>query len=681
MPDNKKNTDDSSEMELEDIISAAINAKKKRAEESKHNEEELSDADAVRLKRQKTLEELTGIKFVEEEDKSKLVKKEKAHTDPKSEPEKPAKNEKPQEEKNSGHRQGEKQPGHKQGERGPGHRQGGKPPARKPGDKQPEHKPGDRHPARKPGDKRPVRKKPAAVPADGELAEGTEERPRRRTAREDDINLPARKKRPAGENDQREEKDNAPDDGKLLEPVPVIIDDDDEEMLPGKKSGEDAPEGADEPDTGDKPKKKPQGSGKNKKKKKKKWNKKQKTIFTIGVLFIILCLLGVAVYLIFHYYYGLLGGEWNDSITHEKPVVSADASSKEDTFDPRTEEEKIREALEAIKIDLMKDSEVFNILLVGQDLRSTSGETRGNTDVMMLISLNHKKKTITMTSFMRDIWLYIPPCDYSERLNAAYYAGGPEYLRDTLQSYFGIGIDRYVVVTFNQFIDIVDTLGGLDLYVTPDEANGYQGADPNGDNTRGMQNPLDEQNYLLKNKKKTDYIKMDYDIDGKTLHLNGNQALAYSRIRHVDYIDKDGTVLGSDFGRTKRQRIVISEMIKKAKSASLVTLNDLAHKVLPQTFTDISEGEAASLVLNILDYVEYDVQQFRVPEEGTYSGHWIDRKSVILCNTVKNAQDLQTLIYGQTNITEEELKKFAQYNQYYDDNGNYVDYANGIVNY
>ena len=451
------------------------------------------------------------------------------------------------------------------------------------------------------------------------------------------------------------------------EDVPDRMSGDDDEDDDSEPSSDDADDDTDEEEEKEKPR-----SGKKGKRKKKKWTKKEKTFMVIGVLFLVLCLLGLAAFLIFHYYYGLLHGKWDESTTSEAPVVSADDSTQSDTFDPMTEEEKIKKQLEDIQINPMKDSDVFNILLIGQDLRSYENEERGNTDVMMMLSLNHKLETITLTSFMRDVWLYIPQLDVSDRLNRAFYAGGPEYLRFTLEAYFGVSIDRYVVVDFNQFIDVVDALGGLDLYVTPDEANGYEGEDPDGDNTRGMQNPPDEQNRILGNPKGTDYIKMSYDIEGETLHLNGNQALAYARIRHVGNVD---------FDRTKRQRIVINEIIKKAKNASLVQLNDLAHKVLPKVSTNIEEEEAAFLVLNILNYLDYEVQEFRVPEDYTFSGHWIDGKSVILCNTVKNAMDLQELIYGKTTVSEEDLKKFADKNVYYDDNGNYIDYNNNIVNF
>ena len=484
-----------------------------------------------------------------------------------------------------------------------------------------------------------------------EPVEQTENEPAAVIPPEDDIKLPEAPKRtrPVLEDEPEESfGDNADaEDEAEDEPKPVPV-----KAVPHRSSG---------------------GSKQRKKKKKKgKWNKKQMSLFIIGILFLVLCLLGLGIYLLFSHYYGLLKTDESYSAISEAPVVSADDSTQSDTFDPMTEEERIKKQLEEIQVDMMKDSEVFNILLVGQDLRSTSDDTRGNTDVMMMISLNHKDKTITMTSFMRDVWLYIPRVEVSDRLNRAFYAGGPIYLEDTIESYFGVDIDRYVVVDFNQFITIVDALGGLDIYVTPDEANGYEGADPDGDNTRGMQNPLDEQNAILGKPWGTDYIEMSYDIDGETIHMNGNQALAYSRIRHVGNVD---------FDRTKRQRYVIGEIIKEAKGASLITLHNMLEEVLPNVSTNITKEEAASLVLNIFDYLSYDVQEFRVPEDNTFTGHWIDGKSVILCNIVKNAQDLQQLIYGRTTVTEETLKKYAEFNKYIDDNGNYVDYNNGIVNF
>ena len=91
---------------------------------------------------------------------------------------------------------------------------------------------------------------------------------------------------------------------------------------------------------------------------------------------------------------------------------------------------------------------------------------------MMIISINTKNKTITMTSLMRDMYIYMAQFDEGNRLNSAYWHGGCEYLEQCIEDYFGIQIDRYARVNFYSFIDIVETVGGIDMEVSKAEAEG-----------------------------------------------------------------------------------------------------------------------------------------------------------------------------------------------------------------
>ena len=419
--------------------------------------------------------------------------------------------------------------------------------------------------------------------------------------------------------------------------------------------------------------------GKNGKGKKKKLTTKQKILFIAGTVFLGLCLIALVIFLIFHFYFGKLAGE-DSRADPSAPMSYADTDpNMSDTFDPEEEERRFKEDLERNATDIMSDQDVFNVLLVGEDLRSGSEEVRGNTDVMMLISLNKRLGTITMTSFMRDLYLYIPDIDASDRLNAAYYLSGITTLKDTIQQYFAVKIDRYVIVNFNQFVEIVDTLGGLDIEITNDEAHGYLNErtnNPDGDNTRGMENPLDEQNAILGNDWGTDYLP-ELSEEGEIVHCNGNQALAYARLRHID----KGTKY-ADFGRTARQREVISLIIKKAKGASLMQLKELADKILPDTYTDLEEGETASLLLHAFEYMGYEIQQVQIPAEETFSGHFVDHKSVLLADLRANARIVQQMIYGTTVIEEDSRDENDttpssnpyDHNGYYDDNGNWIDY-------
>ena len=419
--------------------------------------------------------------------------------------------------------------------------------------------------------------------------------------------------------------------------------------------------------------------GKNGKGKKKKLTTKQKILFIAGTVFLGLCLIALVIFLIFHFYFGKLAGE-DSRADPSAPMSYADTDpNRSDTCDPEEEERRFKEDLERNATDIMSDQDVFNVLLVGEDLRSGSEEVRGNTDVMMLISLNKRLGTITMTSFMRDLYLYIPDIDASDRLNAAYYLSGITTLKDTIQQYFAVKIDRYVIVNFNQFVEIVDTLGGLDIEITNDEAHGYLNErtnNPDGDNTRGMENPLDEQNAILGNDWGTDYLP-ELSEEGEIVHCNGNQALAYARLRHID----KGTKY-ADFGRTARQREVISLIIKKAKGASLMQLKELADKILPDTYTDLEEGETASLLLHAFEYMGYEIQQVQIPAEETFSGHFVDHKSVLLADLRANARIVQQMIYGTTVIEEDSRDENDttpssnpyDHNGYYDDNGNWIDY-------
>lgn len=219
---------------------------------------------------------------------------------------------------------------------------------------------------------------------------------------------------------------------------------------------------------------------------------KQKTIRITAIILaavLILCLLGYCVY---HFYYSLFGRYHGERNNGEYLYNSSDYTNESDTMTPEEAEAALKKQLEGTATELMKDKEVMNILLIGEDLRDTENDERGNTDVMMMISLNKKNKTITMTSFMRDAWVYIDGYGQA-KLNAAYWVDGPELLKNTIQNYYGVSIDRYVIVNFESFIKIIDALDGIDMEVTDEEAE-------------GMKAPMAEQNNILGNKKGTDYL-------------------------------------------------------------------------------------------------------------------------------------------------------------------------------
>lgn len=361
--------------------------------------------------------------------------------------------------------------------------------------------------------------------------------------------------------------------------------------------------------------------------KRRKWSLKKKAsvilCYVLGVVFL-LCGAGISV---FARYTSMLDRNNNEVINIIDPGQSEIGSN--DTVNAVDYEQMLKDKLAKSAANVVSDSDVTNILLVGEDLRATidnTDQSNGNTDVIMMISINTKKETVTTTSFMRDIYLQIPGY-YATRINAAYSMGGIPLLEKTIQDNFSVKIDRYLKVNFYSFIDIVDTMGGLDIKISDEEA-------------KGMRDPLGEQNKYLNKKYGADYIKK-----GGKIHMNGNQALAYARLRKVGR---------SDWERTQRQRTVIDLIANKTKELSLTELNSLLNKVLNKISTDLTDAEIAYYLLHASSYLNYERDQIQIPAEGTYSNETIRGSSVLCPDFTSNIRTLQQKIYGYSKIKDDE---------------------------
>ena len=165
------------------------------------------------------------------------------------------------------------------------------------------------------------------------------------------------------------------------------------------------------------------------------WSIRKKTGVTLGFIFLALVLvMGIGVVLFFHYT-GLLKDRDNSIRTEKPPVDARDLVEGEDTFDDKEKEEELRSMLKQ-KSKKISNENVMNILLIGEDIRDTATQDRGNTDVMMLISINKEHRTITLTSLMRDTWVYMEKFNVTNKLNQAYWYGGAEYLSEVIEDHF-----------------------------------------------------------------------------------------------------------------------------------------------------------------------------------------------------------------------------------------------------
>ena len=259
------------------------------------------------------------------------------------------------------------------------------------------------------------------------------------------------------------------------------------------------------------------------------------------------------------------------------------------------------------------DDQIINILLIGQDRRD--GEGRQRSDAMILCTLNLRTKSLTMTSFMRDMYVQIP--GYGEnRLNACYQIGGMRLLDQCLRSNFGIEVDGNIEVDFGGFVGVIDMIGGVDIELNADEA-AYL-------NKRG--------NWGVSDTAGT------WELTEGMNHLSGDQALAYSRVRYVG---------NADFGRTERQRKVLNAVLEKCKDMNVAQLYTLARQVLPLMTTDMTNAQIVNYAMKVFPIVsKVEVSTFRVPADGAYYDAQIDGMSVLVPDLQKNRELLKEKICG-----------------------------------
>lgn len=276
------------------------------------------------------------------------------------------------------------------------------------------------------------------------------------------------------------------------------------------------------------------------------------------------------------------------------------------------------ENIEAEKINGIK-----NILLIGVD--GTNLERGNRSDSMMILTVDGKNKNLRLTSLARDTYVDIKGHS-TEKLTHAYAYGGPELLIDTIKSNFGITIDKYVSVSFNSFIKIIDLIGGVEVNVKENDIN--------------MLNKYIKTCYefdLNSNKGEIQYI---YE-SGKQ-NLTGYQALAFSRIRYQD----------SAYARDARQREVIEAAISKLEATGIDKYIKTLDIVMAGAKTNITPTEMLSLGFNILNIGRSGMKTLEFPvykNPANLSGKgW-----VIQWDEESNLEVLNNFIFNNKDVSDE----------------------------
>lgn len=202
-----------------------------------------------------------------------------------------------------------------------------------------------------------------------------------------------------------------------------------------------------------------------KKKKKFGW------VNVLTILLVVVLVVLVGVYAVINHYYSKSNYVSDDKITINKSTeVETESTGLTDEETDALQSEILNETQD---IELPNNSNVYNILLIGVDRRDKTWY--GNSDSMILLSVNKDTKQIHMTSFMRDLYANIPDVGVKKLNAACAYGGGPLVVR-TIEDNYKLPIDNYASVDFDSMIDIIDAVGGIELSPSDDEvrvANNY----------------------------------------------------------------------------------------------------------------------------------------------------------------------------------------------------------------
>ncbi|MBU3103162.1 LCP family protein [Clostridium gasigenes] len=235
--------------------------------------------------------------------------------------------------------------------------------------------------------------------------------------------------------------------------------------------------------------------------------------------------------------------------------------------------------------------DIKNIALFGVDAEDGGA---GRSDSMMIVTIDPVHNKLKVTSLMRDSYVNIDGHGM-DKLNHAYAFGGPQLAIKTINENFGLNVEDFATVNFSSLPVIIDILGGLDLEINDEELqyiNSYI------DSLNGLEG--------------TSAPNITYS---GSQHLNGIQALAYSRIRYT---------AGGDYERTQRHRIVLTALFEKLSSTSTTSYPSILNSLLPHVQTNLTAGNILSLGTNVLGVGNGALVQDRFPRDGFGEGTTID---------------------------------------------------------
>ena len=271
-----------------------------------------------------------------------------------------------------------------------------------------------------------------------------------------------------------------------------------------------------------------------------------------------------------------------------------------------------------------------NIAIFGLDNRHNGKYDGGNSDCIMIASINNDTKKVKLLSIYRDTFLSTKEGAYN-KINSAYATGGARGAVAALNRNLNLDITNYISVDFRALVDAVDLIDGVEVTLTDQEAQIMN------------DNYIDEINQVAE--RSSSRIE-----GGGTYTLDGVQTLAYCRIRYTT---------GLDFKRTERQREVLMKMFEKTKSVGIGTLTSLIDKMFDEVSTSYTSGGLIELASSLMDYEVEDSHGW--PFELCTGVYGSKGDLVVPTDLKTNVEELHEYLFNEENTVSAAVNEISDY--------------------
>ena len=322
---------------------------------------------------------------------------------------------------------------------------------------------------------------------------------------------------------------------------------------------------------------------------------KDKTIKSvlIGAIAVLLVILGVII--------GISVAKNNGGNDNTESVGSDTQNTEDDkqVYVPSTQKE----------VEEADGQETF--VIFGVDSRTNQLGKGTRSDSIMIVHVNHDEKTVKVASVFRDCMVHIEGHKF-EKITHAHSYGGPQLALSTVNENFDLNATNYVTVNFNNVADLVDDIGGIEYYITDEEAGhlGFAGAG--------------------------------------TYLLDGKEVVTYSRIRKA---------AGGDYKRSERQREMLFKIFEKAKDLPTGERIELVDEMLDEINTSYKQDEIVELLYHLSKYEIVAMDAFpKVFYGGSVEGAWVE----VPCTLVDMNAAIHEFLFGTTDyVPSEKVKEYS----------------------